>query len=54
MYSLGEVDVLTIPPTAQLEELDEIFKAKNPVKVSTQKKELAVNQYGDVVNVSDV
>ncbi|RYP18656.1 hypothetical protein DL765_003791 [Monosporascus sp. GIB2] len=37
-----------------LEELDEIFKAKNPVKASTQKKEIAVNQYGDVVDVHEV
>ncbi|RYP08711.1 hypothetical protein DL764_001731 [Monosporascus ibericus] len=37
-----------------LEELDEIFKAKNPVKASTQKKEIAVNQFGDVVDVHDV
>ncbi|KAI5467519.1 general substrate transporter [Mariannaea sp. PMI_226] len=33
-----------------LEELDEIFQAKNPVKESTQKKALAVDSHGDVVN----
>ncbi|RYP42849.1 hypothetical protein DL768_010189 [Monosporascus sp. mg162] len=37
-----------------LEELDEIFKAKNPVKASTQKKKLAVNRFGDVVDVHEV
>ncbi|KAH7155677.1 general substrate transporter [Dactylonectria estremocensis] len=36
-----------------LEELDEIFTAKRPVKASTQKKILAVDRYGDVVNVQD-
>ncbi|KAH6991013.1 general substrate transporter [Ilyonectria sp. MPI-CAGE-AT-0026] len=36
-----------------LEELDEIFAAKNPVKTSTSKKILAVDRYGDVVNVQD-
>jgi len=38
----------------QLEELDEIFHAKNPVKASLAKKELSVDQYGDVVGVHDV
>jgi len=38
----------------QLEELDEIFAAKNPVKASTQKKEIAVDVHGDVVNVHEV
>ncbi|KAH6695487.1 lactose permease [Plectosphaerella plurivora] len=37
-----------------LEELDEVFHAPNPVKASTQKKEIAVDQYGDVVNVQNV
>jgi len=37
-----------------LEELDEIFAAKNPVKASTQKKEIGVDRYGDVINVHDV
>ncbi|KAB5549491.1 general substrate transporter [Coniochaeta sp. 2T2.1] len=37
-----------------LEELDEIFHAPNPVKASLAKKELAVNAYGDVVNVHEV
>ncbi|KAH8682004.1 general substrate transporter [Xylariales sp. PMI_506] len=37
-----------------LEELDEIFEAKNPVKASTQKKELGLNQYGDVVDIHEV
>ncbi|KAJ0383655.1 hypothetical protein COL922a_010052 [Colletotrichum nupharicola] len=37
-----------------LEELDHIFAAKNPVKESTQKKEVAVDRYGDVVNVQNV
>ncbi|RYP61046.1 hypothetical protein DL771_010274 [Monosporascus sp. 5C6A] len=37
-----------------LEELDEIFKAKNPVKASIQKKEIAINQYGDIVDVHEV
>ncbi|KAM5367892.1 hypothetical protein ACJZ2D_009803 [Fusarium nematophilum] len=37
-----------------LEELDEIFAAKNPVKMSTQKKVLAVRSDGGVVNVEKV
>ncbi|KAH8905695.1 general substrate transporter [Coniochaeta sp. PMI_546] len=37
-----------------LEELDEIFHDKNPVKASLQKKAIAVDQYGDVVNVHEV
>ncbi|KAJ2894438.1 putative lactose permease protein [Zalerion maritima] len=36
-----------------LEELDEIFHAKNPVKASLAKKSLAVTDYGEVVNVTD-
>jgi hypothetical protein len=39
----------------QLEELDEIFAAKNPVKASTQKKTLAVrSDGGGVVKVEKV
>ncbi|KAK3187122.1 hypothetical protein K4F52_004024 [Lecanicillium sp. MT-2017a] len=34
-----------------LEELDEIFAAKNPVKASTAKKKLALSGEGNVVNV---
>ncbi|KAF4847884.1 Lactose permease [Colletotrichum siamense] len=47
---------LYIPETKgrTLEELDHIFAAKNPVKESTQKKEVAVDRYGDVVNVQNV
>ncbi|RBQ99569.1 hypothetical protein VDGD_20077 [Verticillium dahliae] len=37
-----------------LEELDEVFAAKNPVKHSLQKKEIAVDAHGDVVNVQNV
>ncbi|OHE92927.1 hypothetical protein CORC01_11794 [Colletotrichum orchidophilum] len=37
-----------------LEELDHIFAADKPVKASLQKKEVAVDRYGDVVNVQDV
>ncbi|KAH7313450.1 general substrate transporter [Stachybotrys elegans] len=37
-----------------LEELDEIFTAENPVRMSTQKKALAVNQSGDVVDIKSV
>ncbi|KAJ6780777.1 hypothetical protein PWT90_05681 [Aphanocladium album] len=36
-----------------LEELDEIFAAKNPVKASIARKKLAVTQDGDVVNVAE-
>ncbi|KAH8718549.1 Lactose permease [Beauveria bassiana] len=36
-----------------LEELDEIFAAKNPVKVSIAKKKLTVTQQGDVVKVAE-
>lgn len=38
----------------QLEQLDEIFTAKNPVKMSTQKRTLAVDNHGGVVNVEKV
>lgn len=46
----------TLPETKgrTLEELDEVFAAKNPVKASTQKKELVVNRDGDVLDVKDV
>lgn len=37
-----------------LEELDEIFAAKNPVKASTAKKQVGINQFGDVVDVHEV
>ncbi|KAK9420468.1 putative Major facilitator superfamily (MFS) profile domain-containing protein [Seiridium unicorne] len=37
-----------------LEELDEIFAAKNPVKASIAKKQIGLNQYGDVVDVHEV
>lgn len=35
----------------QLEELDEIFEAKNPVKASTAKKSVAVDSHGGIVNI---
>ncbi|PSK51750.1 sugar transporter-like protein 40 [Elsinoe australis] len=34
-----------------LEELDEIFKSKNPRKASTQKKKIALDEYANVVHV---
>ncbi|KAL7938304.1 general substrate transporter [Trichoderma chlorosporum] len=34
-----------------LEELDEIFEAKNPVKASTAKKAVAVDSHGGIVNI---
>ncbi|KAK1255916.1 hypothetical protein MKX07_008175 [Trichoderma sp. CBMAI-0711] len=34
-----------------LEELDEIFEAKNPVKASTTKKAVAVDSHGEIVNI---
>lgn len=37
----------------QLEELDQIFAAKNPVKASTSKKEILVSRDGDVVEVKE-
>ncbi|GKT64250.1 lactose permease [Colletotrichum tofieldiae] len=37
-----------------LEELDHIFADPKPVKASIQKKAVAVDRYGDVVNVQDV
>lgn len=42
-----------IPETKNrtLEELDEIFASKNPVKTSIQKKRLGFDAYGDVVNI---
>ncbi|KAK5992567.1 Lactose permease [Cladobotryum mycophilum] len=36
-----------------LEELDEIFAAKNPVKASTKKKALSVNRNGEVVDIQE-
>lgn len=36
-----------------LEQLDEIFEAKNPVKMSTQKKKVAVDDSGHIVDVRD-
>ncbi|CEJ81556.1 Putative Lactose permease [[Torrubiella] hemipterigena] len=36
-----------------LEELDEIFEAKNPVKASIAKKKLAINATGEVLHVAD-
>ncbi|KAF7561759.1 hypothetical protein G7046_g2388 [Stylonectria norvegica] len=46
---------MLIPETKgrTLEELDELFSAKNPVKASIQKKTLAVNKFGDVVDVKE-
>ncbi|TVY33369.1 Lactose permease [Lachnellula subtilissima] len=45
-----------IPETKNrtLEELDEIFKSKSPVKKSIQKKRLGLDAYGDVVNIKEV
>ncbi|KAG9247199.1 MFS sugar transporter-like protein [Calycina marina] len=45
-----------IPETKNrtLEELDEIFESKNPVKTSIQKKRLGFDAYGDVVNIQTV
>ncbi|KAH6892633.1 general substrate transporter [Thelonectria olida] len=37
-----------------LEELDEIFTAKNPVKASTEKKAIAIDNSGQLVNVEKV
>lgn len=37
-----------------LEELDEIFRAKNPMKASIEKKKLELDSRGDVVNVETV
>jgi len=47
---------LWIPETKNrtLEELDEIFNSKNPVKTSIQKKRLGLDAYGDIVNIQDV
>lgn len=47
---------LAIPETKDrtLEELDEIFQAKNPVKASLQKKQITVDRCGDVVEVQNV
>ncbi|KAH8684240.1 general substrate transporter [Tricladium varicosporioides] len=45
-----------IPETKNrtLEELDEIFSAKNPVKASIAKKRLGFDAYGEVVNIEEV
>lgn len=45
-----------IPETKNrtLEELDEIFNSKNPVKTSLAKKRLGFDAYGEVVNIQDV
>ncbi|TVY90937.1 Lactose permease [Lachnellula willkommii] len=45
-----------IPETKNrtLEELDEIFTSKNPVKKSIQRKRLGLDAYGDVVNIKEV
>lgn len=45
-----------IPETKNrtLEELDEIFNSKNPVKTSVQKKRIGLDAYGEVVNITDV
>lgn len=47
---------MVIPETKgrTLEQLDEIFTAKNPVKMSTQKSTIAVDNEGAVVNVEKV
>ncbi|RDL36991.1 MFS general substrate transporter [Venustampulla echinocandica] len=44
-----------IPETKNrtLEELDEIFNAKNPVKESIAKKRLGFDAYGEVINIQD-
>jgi hypothetical protein len=38
----------------QLEELDEIFAAKNPRKHSTQKKRMAMDRDHNLIGVEDV
>lgn len=38
----------------QLEELDEIFNAPNPVKASIARKRLGFDAYGEVVNIQNV
>ncbi|TVY16685.1 Lactose permease [Lachnellula arida] len=45
-----------IPETKNrtLEELDEIFTSKNPVRKSIQRKRLGLDAYGDVVNIKEV
>lgn len=40
-------------PLSQLEELDEIFESKNPVKKSIEKKKLAIDANNNVLNVED-
>jgi hypothetical protein len=39
--------------TPQLEELDEIFNSRNPVKTSIAKKRLGFDEHGEVVNIQD-
>lgn len=45
-----------IPETKSrtLEELDEIFNSKNPVKTSLQRKKIGLDAYGDVVNIQEI
>jgi hypothetical protein len=45
-----------IPETKNrtLEELDEIFNSKSPVRTSLAKKRLGFDAYGEVVNIQDV
>lgn len=49
---INDTTVMNANENCQLEELDEIFAAKNPVKASTERKKLVVNQQGEVVNVA--
>ncbi|UKZ47587.1 hypothetical protein TrVGV298_001810 [Trichoderma virens] len=55
IWDLVQVTVVYffIPETKgrTLEELDEIFEAKNPVKASTTKKSVAVDSHGAIVNI---
>ncbi|KAF3068582.1 Lactose permease [Trichoderma lentiforme] len=55
IWDLVQVTVVYffIPETKgrTLEELDEIFEAKNPVKASTAKKSVAVDSHGGIVNI---
>ncbi|KAL6795028.1 general substrate transporter [Trichoderma sp. SZMC 28012] len=58
IWDLVQVTVVYffIPETKgrTLEELDEIFEAKNPVKASTAKKSVAVDSHGGIVNIEKV
>lgn len=38
----------------QLEELDDIFRAKNPVKASVAKRKLELDQNANVVGIVDL